>query len=295
MATIDKLIFKQLALSLNHQNAGEEKVPYLSIAYTADTAAGALSEEIIDGYFGKYTFKSWFNINGKDIQPMDWVKRCEFKFGEGFKDVPVTMVKGKKELEFDGCRLYFDRFRLLAGGMILPDFHIHVIDHSDQDMIAIRRWEFGEVTLSLGEGVLIERKTRKQRDLPFDGGGEDVGGDTDPPAAAETTPFTGAHLVSRTDETHIWWQHGTTGEQNNGRRCDMPKDCVEIDPPAGGKSESEQLAAQNQPANADDSKEFESGLAAAVGAHKKRGSNVIDGRSERVKEQDRKSGRDSAH
>jgi hypothetical protein len=286
MSSIDKMIFKQLALSLNHQNAGEEKVPYLSIAYTADTAAGALSEEILDGYLGKFTYRSWFNINGNDIQPMDWVKRGAFKLDEGFQDVPVTMLKGKKELEFDGCRLYFDRFRLMAGGLVLPDFHIHVIDHSDQDMITVRKWEFSEVTLSLGAGVLIERKARKQRQLPFEGG-EDVGGDID-----TSTPLTGAHL--QRDETLVYWQHGTSGDRSCGKRCDMPAGCVEIDPPSGGKSEREQLAAQNG-SGQDDTGQFENGLAAAVGAHKKRGSNVIDGRSERVKHEDRRAGRDDTH
>lgn len=292
MSSIENLTFKQKALSLNHQNEGEKKIPYLSIAYTAEDAAGALTEEIIDGYFGKYTYRSWFNINGSVATPMDWTKRFDLKCSEGFQDVPVTMklktgAKKELELEFDGCRLYFDSLRLI-GGMILPDFHIHVIDHTEQQMIQIRRAEFTEVRLSLGEGVLIERKQRKQRDLPLEGG-EDVGGNE---SISTTTPLTGAHIANATgDQTHIWWQHGMTGEQSNGPRCNMPEGCVEIEPPKGGKSEREQIEADAKARGTeDDTQSFEKGLADAVGAHKKRGSSVIDGRSERVKHQDEKRG-----
>lgn len=299
MSTIENLTFRQLALSLNHQNAGEDKVPYLSIAYTAEDAAGSLTEAHIDGYFGKYTYRSWFNINGTDIQPMGWTKRFELKCGEGFQDIPVTMtLKGKKELEFDGCRLYFDRLRLI-GGMILPDFHIHVIKHTEQDMIVIRRAEFSEVKLSLGEGVLIERKQRKQRELPL---GPDENADTD---SSTATPMNGSHIAGATperDTTHVCWQQGENGELGNGPRCDMPKDCVEIDPPAGSKSEAEQLALEHgEPAAPgtmpdvalpplDGNEEFAQGVAKALGAHKKRG-RATDGRSERVKEQDRRAGK----
>jgi hypothetical protein len=289
MATIDKLKFKQLALSLNHQNAGEEKVSYLSIAYAAEDASGSLSREIINGYFGQFTFESWMNINGSIITPMDWLKRFELKHGDGFKDVPVTMVlKGARkdlELEFDGCRLYWDRFRFI-GDMILPDFHIHVIEHTDSELIAIRKAEYSEVTLSMGEGVLIERKARKQRELPFgvdpnadpDGEGEEGG---------TTTPLNGSHIAAaaKPDETHIWWQHGETGEQSNGKRCDMPAGCVEIDPPAGGKSEREQLAQAN---GASDVAEFERGAADKIAeALAAPPGKVTDGRSERVKHRDR--------
>lgn len=294
MSSIEKLTFKQLALSLNHQNAGDEKVSYLSIAYIAEDAAGALSEEHIDGYFGKFTYKSWFNINGNVATPMDWTKRVGFKFEEGFKDVPVTMLlKGKKEFEFDGCRLYFDRLRLV-GGMILPDFHIHVIEHTDSQLIAIRRAEYSEVVLSLGEGVLIERKARKQRELPLDADpNADKVDDATEGQEGGTTPLNGVHIAEARDETLIWWQHGLTAEKFAGKRCDMPEGCVEIDPPAGCKSEAEQLAkSDGSPADLED---FAAGAARAVGARKKRGSNVIDGRSERVKHQDRLQGRDDTH
>lgn len=309
MATIEKLIVKQMALSLNHQNSGDDKVPYLSIAYIAEDSGGALTEEQIDGYFGKYTYRSWFNINGDTKTPMDWTKRFELNDTEGFKDVPVTMyLRGARkelELEFDGCRLYWDRLRLI-GGMILPDFHIHVIEHTDNDMIQIRKAEYSEVKLSLGEGVLIERKARKQRQLPFDA---DPNADKDDeqhpdPDATNGPPLTGAHLA-QPDETLIWWVHGPSGENSCGKRCDMPtQHCVEIDPPAGCKSEAEQEALEHGKAAAagtmpdvelpalQGNEEFAEGVAKAIGAHKKRGS-AIDGRSERVKHRDAK--RDGAH
>jgi hypothetical protein len=111
-----------------------------------------------------------------------------------------------------------------------------------------------------------------------------------------TTPLYGNVPVR--DETHVWWQHGTSGEQSNGPRCDLPQGCVEIDPPAGSQSEAQQTAeriaaAAGEGGTPDDSADFEAGLAKQVGARKKRGSHVIDGRSERVKHQDSK--RDGAH
>lgn len=41
----------------------------------------------------------------------------------------------------------------------------------------------------------------------------------------------------------IWWQNGETGECWSGKRSEMPSGCVEIDPPAGGESERQQMAA----------------------------------------------------
>ncbi|MDB6104072.1 MAG: hypothetical protein JWO52_4071 [Gammaproteobacteria bacterium] len=47
-------------------------------------------------------------------------------------------------------------------------------------------------------------------------------------------------------EMLIWWQHGITGECWSGKRREMPQDCVEIDPPAGGKSDQLQRAAETE-------------------------------------------------
>lgn len=239
MLELTEQTVKQLALSRNHENAGDEKVAYMSIAYTEIQ----LTEDQIDGLMGKYTYRSWFNINGADIQPMDWTKKVELSCEDKFKDVSVTMQFGKKELEFDGCRLYIDRFKLLSGGSVLTDLHIHVLKAKDSEWNLVGQNEFSEIKLSLGDGVLIERRNRKQRELPLEGG-EDVGGEPE----SSTTSLTGAHVA---------------GEQAQEGNTDLD--------------------------------DFAAGAAAAVGARKKRGSNVIDGRSERVKHQDRQTGRDDAH
>lgn len=275
---------KQLALSRNHENAGDEKVAYMSIAYTEVD----LTEAQIDALMGKFTYRSWFNINGADIQPMDWTKKVDLGCTDKFKDVSVTMRLGKKELEFDGCRLYVDEFKLLSGGMVRADIHLHVLEAKDSEWNLVGQNEFCEVKLSLGDGVLIERKGRKQRELPLEGG-EDVGGSEEP--TSTTTPLTGAHIANAAgDQTHIWWQHGISGDQSNGPRCNKPEGCVEIDPPQGGKSEREQIEADAKARGTEnDSEEFAEGVAKALGAHKKRGS-VTDGRSERVKHQDEKRG-----
>jgi len=289
---------KQLTLSLNHQNSGEEKVPYLSIAYTEVH----LDKEKINGAWGVGTWESWFNVNGKEITPMPWTKSFVLKTPEAFKDVAVDMlVNGNKELEFTGCRLYFDDLKLLSGGTGVADIHIHVIEHKESDMIQIRRAEFSTVKLSLGEGVLIERKSRGQRELPL-GPDPDADKDGEGEQGRTTTPVFG-HVPVR-DETHVWWQHGETEEKGNGKRCDMPAGCIEIDPPAGGKSEREQIEAelgQTSPEitgdgsgtalpAVDDNAQFAEGAARAVGAHMKKGRRgVVDGRSE--KHQDRQSGK----
>jgi hypothetical protein len=249
---------KQLALSRNHENAGDDKVAYMSIAYTEVE----LNEDQVDGLMGKFTWRSWFNKNGADIQPLEWTKRVELSCEDKFKDVSVTMKFDKKELEFDGCRLYIDKFKLLSGGAVMTDLHIHVLKAKDSEWNLVGQHEFTEVHLSLGDGVVIERKSRKQRELPLEGG-EDVGGDTDAQSKGSTTPLTGAHVVVGGAEPAV-------------------------------RSEGGQVAAE-EAGSADDANDFEKGLADAVGAHKKRGSNVIDGRSERVKHQDRRAGRDDAH
>jgi hypothetical protein len=285
MLELNEQIAKQGKYANNFENNGDDKVSYVSIPYTEVF----LGEDQIDGLMGKLTYKSWFNINGTDITPMDWTRQTELSCETKFKEVSVTMfVNRDKQLEFDECRLYIDSLKPLPGGQVEAAIHIHVIDPSEKDLIQIVRAQFTEVKLSLGDGVVIERKTRGQRELPLEGG-EDVGGDSEE-SASTTTPLNGSHLMP--DHMHVWWQNAA-GEQFNGKRSEMPQGCVEIDPPTGSKSEREQLAAKDEAGTADDSQAFEKGLADAVGAHRKRGSNVIDGRSERVKERDRK--RDSAH
>lgn len=298
MLEMQQQIVKQLAMSRNHQNAGDEKVPYMSIKYTMDEGSSSLTEDQIDGLMGKYTYRSWFNINGADIQPMEWTKRVPLTCKDAFKEVSVSMIVfDKRELEFDGCRLYIDKFKLLSGGTVLADFRLHVLKAKNSEWNCVGEAEYSEVKLSLGDGVLIERKARKQRQLPFEAdpnADNDGDGHPDPDATNVQPPLTGAHLSGEPrDETLIWWQHGTTEEQFAGKRCDMPKDCVEIDPPKGCKSEIEQLAKLE--GSGSDLADFAEGAARAVGARKKRGSNVIDGRSERVKHQDRLKGRDDAH
>lgn len=231
MLEMKNQIVKQLAMSRNHQNAGEEKVPYMSIAYTEVK----LSAKQVDALMGQFTHRSWFNINGKDVQPMDWTKRVKLKCEDAFKDVTVSMLINGKELEFEGCRLYIDGFKLLSGGEVMADIHLHVMDAKDSEWNLIGRSEYTEVKLSTGDGVLIERKARRQREL-FDG----------------------------------------------------------ADPKADDGDETEDAGRKAVAEAGNDSDEFAAGVARAVGAHKKRGE-VIDGRSERVKHQDRQSGRDEAH
>jgi hypothetical protein len=291
----DQLV-KQLALSRNHENAGDEKVAYMSIAYTEIE----LSEAQVDGLMGPCTYRSWFNINGKDIQPMDWTKKLELGCDDKFRDVSVSMLLGKRQLEFDGCRLYVDKFKLVSGGGVLTDLHIHVLKAKDSEWNLVGQHEFSEVKLSLGNGVVIERKARKQRELPF---GADPDADTDEGEEGTTTPRGPSARLglteSQRDTTHVHWQQGENGERGNGPRCDMPADCVEVDPPVGSRSEAEQEALEHgEPAvpgtmpdvelpPLDGHEEFAKGVAKAVDAHVKRGSKVIDGRSERVKHRDR--------
>jgi hypothetical protein len=241
MLELKEQTVKQLALSRNHENSGDEKVAYMSIAYTEIE----LNDAQIDGLMGPCTYRSWFNINGHDIQPMDWTKKVELGCADKFRDVSVSMALGKRVLEFDGCRLYIDKFKLVSGGTVLTDLHIHVLKAKDSEWNLVGQHEFMEVKLSLGNGVVIERKARKQRELPF---GADPDADKDDAGEdSTTTPLTGAHLA------------------------------------ADGSQPDTTVAKEENP---DDSADFEAGVSKALGARKKRGSNVIDGRSERVKHQD---------
>lgn len=288
MLEMDNQVVKQLAMSRNHQNEGDDKVAYMSIAYTEVI----LSEKQIDGLMGKFTYRSWFNINGDIREPMEWTGRGEnIVCKKAFKDVTVQMALAKKDFEFKGCRLYVDDFKLLNNGDILVDIHLHVMGAKDSEWIAIGHNEYTELKLSLGDGVLIEKKDRKQRELPLEA---DPNADQE---GATTTPLSGAHVTGASPErdmTHVYWQQGENGELGNGPRCEKPADCVEVDPPKGSASEAQQEET-GKAMTPEEAADFESGVAKALGARKKSGSNVIDGRSERVKHQDRQRGRDGAH
>jgi hypothetical protein len=298
---------KQLAMSRNHQNEGDSKVAYMSIAYTEVK----LGKELIDSLMGIGTWASWFNVNGADIQPMPWTLKVDLKCADAFKDVSVAIrllsVTKKTipvELEFDGCRLYFDKFKLMSGGEVLTDMHIHVMDAKDIEWNQIGASEYTEVQLSCGNGVVIERKSKRQMALDLE---------ANPNAEQAVDGEPGSDDQGVPDQTFVWAQHGETQQVWKGARCDKPEGYVEIDPPAGSRSEAEQLKQQeaanggdeppvaaDEPVGEDpapvaetpeDLAKFETNLAAAVGARRKRGSNVIDGTSERVRHRDRQSGK----
>lgn len=254
-----------------------------------------------------YKHRALFDTKGDVATPM-FPEFSEFAMKHDLEGATVTLHIGHSgfEIEYKDSCLKGLVLAPLHGGETQLTFKLQC-NPLTKHIVKLLDAQNTEIKLSVADAKIAEKKKRKQRELPLgpdpkaDGDGGEEGG--------TTTPLTGAHIqaAAERDSTHVWWQHGETQKKGNGPRCELPAGCVEIDPPAGGQSEREQINAESGQMSAeitgdgsgelsppvDDSASFEAGVAAAVGAHKKRGSNIIDGRSERVKHRDSKS--DGAH
>lgn len=295
-------------ISNNLLNFGTEKVS----AFTFPVEGIPLTRELLDEYMGAYTFNSWYEQrkDGAWVPCTWWGKRENRDYHVDDEFLCETMsitVSGDRVLEFqsqepeseDGDPIPAARIKRIVltpkdGGITLLAFHMQLLPGLGPTNLALQEHQRRHVSITFGDTKAVEREEEAQGDLPL----------------AEPPPR---------DTTHVWWQHGETGEQSNGLRCDIPPGCVEIDPPHGSKSEAVQEAQQagelvqaeppwpeaaklegegdaapfadTPPPTPEELQAFESGAAAQVAAFNAAPGEVIDGRSERVKHQDRQRGR----
>jgi hypothetical protein len=233
-----------------------------------------------------YKHRALFDTKGDVATPM-FPEFSEFAMKHDLEGATVTLHLGHSgfEIEYKDCCLKGLTLAPLHGGETQLDFKLQC-NPQTKHIVKLLDAQNTEIKVSVADAKIAEKKKRKQRELPL---GPDPKADADGEAeeGGTTTPLNGSHLA-QPDQTHIWWQHGETAEQSNGKRCDMPAGCVEIDPPAGGKSEREQLAQAN---GASDVAEFERGAADKIAeALAAPPGTVTDGRSERVKHRDRAKG-----
>jgi hypothetical protein len=243
-----------------------------------------------------YKHRALFETKGDVATPM-FPEFSEFAMKHDLEGATVTLHIGHSgfEIEYKDSCLKGLVLAPLHGGETQLDFKLQC-NPQTKHIVKLLDAQNTEIKLSVADAKIAEKKKRKQRELPL---GPDPKADQDDEGepGKTTTPLYGNAPVR--DETLVWWQT-EAGENSCGKRCDMPQGCVEIDPPAGGESEQQQIEAQLGETSAeitgdgsgtaaaplDDSEQFAEGVAKALGAHKKRG-RAIDGRSERVKHQDR--------
>jgi hypothetical protein len=240
-----------------------------------------------------YKHRALFETKGDVATPM-FPEFSEFAMKHDLEGATVTLHIGHSgfEIEYKDSCLKGLVLAPLHGGETQLDFKLQC-NPQTKHIVKLLDAQNTEIKLSVADAKVAEKKKRKQRELPLGpdpkADQDDEGGDS-----STTTVLTGEHLIAAAerDTTHVWWQQGENGETGNGPRCEKPADCVEIDPPAGSRSEADQMAAISGEAASEDNERFAEGVANALGAHKKRG-RAIDGRSERVKHRDSK--RDGAH
>lgn len=287
---LDQVTTKLGKYSNNLEKHGSESVPCWALPCTEIV----FSREMMCALAAdKHFDRALFNDDRGVLRPMPWTQAFRLDYQKSFEEAVFTIhFSEKTESEFENCKVKIVDLVPQETGIGIGVIQVQIYPDRKQ-LVMVHEHQGHTVKISLSNAKVAAKKGDKQGDL------------LEPPAPVEgrTTPVIGAGHIGAggAADPRVWWQHGVSGEQGNGPRSAIPDGCVEIDPPSGSKSEREQLA-HGEPAApgtmpdvalppVDDSAEFAEGLAKHVGAARKKGSNVIDGRSERVKHRDRQAGK----
>lgn len=243
-----------------------------------------LPHDQIDALKGEYFHRSLYNVNKNPWEVVEGFKDCapleDERTFEGVKAL-LSFQVAKRELEFEGCRVTKIVFEAQLGGLTKTSFHLYVHPEIGDETSLLLEHQNSEVSITLADGKVALKKNPKQQSLPLD-----------PPKADKVTAETDAKLdnaVGRAPaveskggdaiDAELHARHPEASGEVMGAEAHPDPDATNV----------------NGDANSDDA----TGLARFTeGATKslQEFTNVattgaIDGRSERVKHQDRKRGR----
>jgi hypothetical protein len=296
MLDLDKKHCKLGVINNRIEMHGDKEVTAFDIPFTLLLDPKELNELLGD----PYKHRALFDTKGDVATPL-FPEFTEFTMKNDLEGATVALrLSPTYEIEFKDTTLKGLTLAPIHGGETELNGKLQVTPQT-KHITRLLDAQNTEIQITVADAKIAEKKKRKQRELPL---GPDPNADQDGEGDGTTTPLNGSHIAggaAERDTTHIHWQQGENGERGNGPRCDMPADCVEVDPPQGSKSEREQFdveLGQTSPEitgdgsgtalpPTDGNEEFAQGVAKALGAHKKRGS-AIDGR---VRNRDRQAGK----
>lgn len=274
----------KISLNVLHKDAN------LTI-FTIPVEGVELVEEQLDSFLGKYTFRSWYEKR-KDgsWHPCGWWlhrKDADFPIDEEFHTDSLTLgLSGDQVLEFEtqepeeedddkvpAAKITSIRLKPTAGGVTLLSFHLQVRPGLGKDNLLLQEHQFRPVTVTLGETTLAPKKG-KQQSLPLE------------PGKGNTTPLTGEHIAA-TSNGEAQESAPPADEGSEGAAETVTDSGTEAHPDPDATN-----GTADDPAT--DLARFEAGATQAAAEFKTLAENgVIDGRSERVRHQDRQRARGS--
>lgn len=285
----------------NVETHGDESVP----GNFAVPVVLMLSQEQLDGLMGKYFWRSLFNVDAATQlpAPVEGFRRCKpLQLEDVYED--VTFRIGERaggdivhQEEFRGGEFSKVVLEPQVGGLTKAEGQIYLHAGLGDNNLWLQKLQNHEIYLEIMEGKIAKKKNPAQQSLPLgapgSGNSTTEGASTDQPSdqGAESSPA----AEDEPSDLELRRQ-SVTAEQ------DADLDKVIGRPPAfqsaGGEAanerthrdlpeDPEQLVGDTPPTPAELA-EFEASAGAQVAAFHARPGEVIDGRSERVKEQDRK-------
>lgn len=269
-------------ISNNLLNFGADKIT----AFTLPIEGIVLEQAALDELLGEYTHRSWFDQRPDGSwHPMPWWaarEKRDFHLSAEFDCAAVTIiVSGDRVLEFereeggaqggeddgeDGAGARISRLVLTpqAGGTTLLAFHLQVRPGLDRENLLLQEHQFRHVTITLGDVTLSKRAGAEQQSLPLETAGQQQQPDGEGPR-----PVSGGFVQTKSAE-----------ELDAEMRARHPETPLMGDAASPGFEDP-----------ASDLRQFEEGARAQVAAATAAPGDLIDGRSERVKQADRQRGR----
>jgi hypothetical protein len=254
-----------------------------------------LPAEQVDALKGEYFHRSLYNINKNPWEVVEGFKDCapleDERTFEGVRAF-LQFTIAKKELEFEGCRVTKIFYEAQLGGLTKTWFHLYVHPEIGEETSLLLEHQNSEVSITLADGKVALKKNPKQQSLPLD-----------PPKAGAQTNAVSNEAADAVEET-----------QEVTPESDAALDAAIGRPPAiqsrGGDAIDAELHARHPEASdevmgadsrpdadaangtaddpATDLARFEAGAVQAAAEFKQLArTGAIDGRSERVKHQDR--------
>lgn len=278
-----------------------------------------LQAEQLDAMLGFGTFRSWYNQRSDGVwEPMTfWQhrKNGDYPVTDEFRcEKAIIVVSGDQELVFEPPERDEDEddadeedkvpaakisdvvFKPTVGGITLLSFHVQVRPGvGTQKNQLLQEHMYRAILVSLLDTKAIERKAREnQQQFPFEGGASaQAQGDTaaQPEAAGEAQPrnpvltpeeAAAAGITDETDAALDKQLHRPGQFESRGGAA------IDADM-AARREQREKTGPDSPPApTPEELKRFEENAATQVAAFNAKPGEVIDGRSERVKNQDRR-------
>lgn len=283
-------------ISNNLETHGEELVTGFTYPFEV-----MLTEEALDALMGKYFWRSIFNIDAqtKLPTPINGFMRCKpLELEDTYEGVRATIEKNNMVEVFEKCRVSKLVFQFKVGGLTLCSGHLYLRPGTDEINVWLQHLQQKtDVSIEMLDGAVEKKASNKQQQaLPLPNPDEKASSSKEPPPPPPEPTGPGAALNQALGEIGVETPQLAPNQYADGTF----KTGAEIDAALHARHpelKDEVMGADAKPAEDDpenDLEAFQKGAEKKAADFKKlatTGGKAIDGRSERVKHQDRQRGK----